>query len=344
VTRVLRLAAAALVVLVATACGTAPPPTEPPLPPLPQDGSASALPAGGSGAASTIRIVVVTHGQASDPFWAVVRRGMDDAARQADVSVTYEAPDSYDLARMRGLIEAAVASHPAGLVVSLPDPAGLAGAIERARAAGIPVVSINSGSDAFRSLGIRLHVGQAEYAAGFAVGKRLGRDGVRRALCVIHEAGNQALAERCRGIANALARSHGTTRELTVDLQNTSGADHAIAAALRARRFDALVTLGGATIAGPALAAIDADHLRGKILYATFGLGPDVLRALREGRLRFAVDQQPYLQGYLPIVLLAQYRRYGLMPADGTLIPTGPVFVTKANAAAVLDLVARGVR
>jgi simple sugar transport system substrate-binding protein len=104
------------------------------------------------------------------------------------------------------------------------------------------------------------------------------------------------------------------------------------------------VTLGGASIATLALAAISTDHVAGKIAYATFGIGPDVLRAIREGRILFAVDQQPYLQGYLPIVLLEQEHRYGVLPAKGTLIQTGPVFVTKANAGRVLALSTRGIR
>jgi simple sugar transport system substrate-binding protein len=117
-----------------------------------------------------------------------------------------------------------------------------------------------------------------------------------------------------------------------------------IARALRTGRSDGMVTLGGAAIAGSALAALRVGGHAGSAVDATFGIGPDVLRALRTGELTFAVDQQPYLQGYLPVVLLAQQRLYGILPAAGTLVPTGPVFVTKANAARVLELAERGVR
>jgi simple sugar transport system substrate-binding protein len=206
------------------------------------------------------------------------------------------------------------------------------------------VISINSGADSYRALGIPLHVGQLEYRAGFLAGSRLARAGVSRALCVIHEAGNQALAARCRGLARALARTGAHVDVLTVDLQDPDGVARAIAKALRGGGYDALVTLGGASIATLALTAISADHLAGKLTYATFGIGTDVLEAVREGRILFAVDQQPYLQGYLPIVLLEQEHRYGVLPATGTLIQTGPVFVTKANAARVLALSARGIR
>lgn len=336
------VAAAAVItlVLIASACGGVRSPEAPDVPPLPR--GSSAMPPKAPGARG--RIVVVTHGQASDPFWAVVRRGIDDAARQLDISVAYEAPDSYDVARMRALIDAAVATHPAGIVVSLPDPHGLAPAVHRALRAGIPVISINSGADSFRALGIPVHVGQLEFRAGFLVGSRLARAGVGRALCVIHEAGNQALAARCSGVAAALRRAGAHLGVLTVNLQDPVGVDRAIAEALHSGRYDALVTLGGASIARLALSAIRADHLAGKITYATFGLGPDVLRAVRAGRIVFAVDQQPYLQGYLPIVLLEEEHRYGVLPVKGTLIQTGPVFVTKENAGRILALTLRGFR
>jgi simple sugar transport system substrate-binding protein len=288
--------------------------------------------------------VVVTHGQASDPFWAVVHQGIDDAAHELGISVAYEAPDSYDVGRMSQLIDAAVATHPAGIVVSLPDPSGLAPAIRNAIRARIPVVSINSGSDSFRRLGVLLHVGQPEYAAGLGAGKRMAAEGVSHALCVIQEAGNNGLAERYRGFAHAMDESGGTSRVLTVNLQDQAGAKRAIAADLRSGHIDGLLTMG-AEIATPALEALKATGMQNRIVYATFAShSNDVLRAVLAGKIQFAVDQQPYLQGYLPVILLAEYTRYGVRPARGTLIPTGPVFVTRANAARVLALSARGIR
>ena len=334
-------ATAAALLLVLAGCGGGEPVERPAVPALPT-GTPSPTPLEGPSEAG--RIVVVTHGQASDPFWAVVRRGLEDARRQVDVAVSYQSPDSYDVEQMARLIDAAVATRPGGLVVSLPDPAGLAPAIGRALAAGIPVVSINSGSSAFRALGIPLHVGQVEYQAGLAVGERLAGNAITRALCVIHEAGNQALDERCRGVADALERRGATVRVLTVDLQDRRGADHLIATALGDGEYDAMVTLGGPSIAEPALRAIRERNLEGKLVYATFGIGPDALRAVRQGRMQFAVDQQAYLQGYLPIVMLAQHHRLGVLPPAGTLIRTGPVFVTKANAASVLRLVNQSLR
>lgn len=345
-------ALAALLLIAASGCGgsgTHPLPAQQGLPAIGADpadapvGAAAGVNVFGLSRHS-VRFVVVTHGQASDPFWAIVQRGAQAAARQLGVSVTYEAPDTYDIARMRQLIQAAVTTRPAGLVVSLPDPAALAPAIRAAERAGIPVISINSGSDAFRQLGILVHVGQAEYEAGVDFGRRMGAQGVRNSICVIHEVGNLALDERCRGFATALARVGGHSRVLTVNLQEPQAAEQTIAAALHDRRVDGLLTLGGASVAAPALAALRTDHRLGKLTYATFGIGPEVLTAIRAGQISFAADQQPYLQGYLPIVLLTQYHLYGVLPDRGKIVSTGPVFITKRNVGRVLELVNRGVR
>jgi len=343
---------AAVMTLVACGCGgkqVNPLPQQPGLPAINADPANA--PAGAAAGVNIfglprerIRFFVITHGQASDPFWAVVQNGAEAAAAQLGVSVTYEAPDTYDIARMRQLIQAAAATRPAGLVVSLPNPPALAPAIRAAQRAGIPVVSINSGSAAFAKLGTLLHVGENEYQAGYDAGRRMRAYHVHRTLCVIHEAGNLDLQQRCRGFAAALAAAGAYTGVLDVNLQNTSAAEQRIAQALRNGRFDALLTLGGAVIAGPALQALRVDQLLGRLTYATFGIGPQVLNAIRTGQMAFAADQQPFLQGYLPIVLLTQYRLYGILPDRGQLISTGPVFITKQNATRVLDLVNQGVR
>ena len=224
-----------------------------------------------------IRFFVITHGQASDPFWAVVQNGAEAAAAQLGVSVTYEAPDIHDIARMRQLIRAATATRPAGLVVSLPTPDALAPAIRAAERAGIPVISINSGSDAFAKLGTLLHVGEDEYEAGI----RRGSSGCAPTMCIARSASSTRpatcdLEQRCRGFAAALAAAGAQTSVLDVNLQHTSAAEQLIAAALRNGRFDGLLTLSGAVIATPALKALRSDHLLGRITYATFGIGPQV--------------------------------------------------------------------
>jgi simple sugar transport system substrate-binding protein len=292
---------------------------------------------------ATARIAIVTHGQASDPFWAIVKRGADDAARRTGAAVSYRAPDTYDIAQMRRYIEEAIGDRLDGLVVSLPDVDALASPIARAERAGVPVVSINSGSDQFRSLGILAHVGQPEWRAGFASGQRMARVGVRNAVCVNQEVGNAGLDARCRAFDAGLRAFGGRSRTLAVDLQEPARTQRLIAATLSSGEVDGILTLGTAG-AVPALAALRASGQAGRVPLATFDLSPDVLEAVRDDDMLFAVDQQPYLQGYLPIVLLAERASHDLFPPPGELIPTGPEFVTAANAARALELSRRGFR
>jgi simple sugar transport system substrate-binding protein len=291
----------------------------------------------GAPRSESTRIAVVTHGQASSPFWAIVRNGVDAAGRQMDVLVTYKAPDVYSLEHMVSLIDQAVASKPDGLVVSLPEP-GLAPAIRRAVRAGIPTVTINSGSDVSAKLGVLAHVGQPEDRAGFKAGRRLAALGVRRALCVNLEIPNQGLNARCAGLARAMRAAGGRSAIVRVDDQSPA-APKRIANAVDEAKADGVLALNG-TSGLATLKGLARRHLP----IGSFDLGPEILQAVRQGRLAFAVDQQAYLQGYLPVVLLAQRARYGLFPAQGDVIPTGPNFVTKANAAQAIELAERSIR
>jgi simple sugar transport system substrate-binding protein len=295
-------------------------------------------PAGPSGG---VRIAVVTHGQASSPFWAIVRNGVEAAARQMDVVVSYRAPDVYSLERMKGLIDQAVASRPDGLVVSIPEP-GLAPAIRRAVRAGIPVVSINSGSDVYRRLGVLAHVGQPEERAGFEAGRRLAAAGAHRVLCVNQQIGNQGLDARCRGLDRAMRVAGGRARVLGVDDQSPA-TPRKIADAVRSGQIDGVLALN--SISGiQAVKGVRQIDRSDAVKVATFDLGPDVLRAVQAHQLLFAVDQQAYLQGYLPIVLLTERARYGLFPAQGDVLPTGPNFVTARTAGKAIELSKRSIR
>jgi simple sugar transport system substrate-binding protein len=291
-----------------------------------------------------MRIVFVTHGQSSDPFWSVVANGARAAAADLGVRVEYQAPVRFDMVEMSHLIEAATASRPAGLVVSIPDARALAGPIRAAIAAGIPVISINSGDDAYRDLGILAHIGQTEYEAGAGAGERLAADGVRHALCINHEVGNIALDRRCAGFRDALLAAGGVVRVLAVDLADPEDTEQRVSGALAAdSAIDGILTLGP-NAADPTLAALERSGRSAAIAYATFDLTPHVLEAVRDGRMRFAIDQQQYLQGYLPVILLVKYLETGAMPGGGRVIATGPGFVTREDAAAVIDLSARGIR
>jgi simple sugar transport system substrate-binding protein len=298
---------------------------------------------GGGLRLAAARIAVVSHGQASDPFWTIVKKGLDDAARQTGVAVSYRAPDTYDLPRMRRLIDEAISARLDGLIVSLPDVQALAAPIRRAERAGIPVVSINSGSDRFRDLGILAHVGQPEYRAGFESGRRMAAAGVDDGLCVNQEQGNAGLDQRCRGFGAGMRRGGATASELAVDLQDTDQTQRRIAQAVQDRGADGVLTLGAAA-ALPALEAVRVTSSGRRVRLATFDLSPEVLEAVRDREIMFAVDQQPYLQGYLPVVLLAERSRHLLMPARGELIPTGPDFITRETADEVLTLTRSGFR
>ena len=296
----------------------------------------SAVPAGAPIPDGAVRIAVVTHGPASSKFWAIIRNGVDSAARRLDVLVDYKSPDVYSLERMSALIDQAVATKPDGLVVSIPEP-GLAAAIRRAVKAGIPVVSINSGSDLFKSLGVLAHVGQVEDRAGLAAGRRLADAGVRRALCINQQVGNTGLDARCRGLARAMEEAGGTAKVFAID-DEADATPRRIARAVSDFRADGVLTtnsLGG-------LAA--AEALGAGVKIGTFDLGPDVLKAVQAGRIGFAVDQQPYLQGYLPIEMLALRARYGIFPSEGDVVATGPHFVTRGDAAQALELSERSIR
>lgn len=289
------------------------------------------------------RIVVVTHGQASDPFWSVVKNGVDAAGRDMRVTVEYQAPSTFDMVAMSQLIDAAVASNPDGLVVSVPDADALGDSIRAAVAAGIPVVSINSGSDVAAELGVLAHVGQTEYEAGLGGGQRMVAAGATNALCVNQEVGNAALDLRCQGFEDAMSAAGGKVSVLAVDLNDPTGAQNAISAALTAdSTIDSVFTLGP-TGAAPALAALEEGGLMGSVKVATFDLSPEVLEAIVNGDMLFAIDQQQYTQGYLPIVYLTLFLE-NLNTPGALLIPTGPGFVTQETAATVIEYSARGTR
>jgi simple sugar transport system substrate-binding protein len=306
----------------------------------PDGGSSGASPA----SRTDTRLVIITHGQSSDAFWSVVANGVNDAARDLGVRVEYQAPTSFDMVRMSEMIEAASASHPNALIVSMPDPAALAGSIQGAIAEGIPVMGINAGVDAWQRLGLIGYLGQTEYEAGVAAGERLATEGATHVLCVNHEVGNASLDERCRGAADALKRGGGSLTVIAVDLADPDDTRQRLAGALTAdASFDGMLTLGPAG-AAPALAALREAGRLGTVAFGTFDLEPDVLRAIEAGEMLFAIDQQPYLQGYLSVVLMTKYLETGTIAGGGGIVRTGPSFVTRENASAVVRLTEQGIR
>jgi simple sugar transport system substrate-binding protein len=291
-----------------------------------------------------LRFVVVTHGSSADPFWSVVINGVNDAAADMGVRVEYQSPNTFDMVAMSQLLDAAIASRPDGIVVSIPDADALGGAIRAAVESGIPVVSMNSGEDVYAALGALVHVGQPEYEAGYGAGERFLGEGARRVLCVNHEVGNVALDLRCQGLADALTGGGATSPVVAVDLADPEDARQRVEGALTADpSIDAMLALG-AVAADPALAALRESGRMSSVALATFDLSPSVLDAVAAGDILFAVDQQQYLQGYLPIVFLTKYLETGTLPGGGKAIATGPGFVVQEGAERVRRLSERGLR
>jgi simple sugar transport system substrate-binding protein len=292
--------------------------------------------------ATEVRIAVVTHGQAASGFWAIVKNGVDAAARETDVTAVYRSPDAYSITRMRQLIDQAVAAQPDGLVVSIPSPA-LGGAIRRAVRAGIPVVSVNSGSDVYRRLGVLAHVGQEEDRAGAAAGRRMAASGVRHAVCLNHEPGNVGPDTRCRSFVAAMRAAGARAESLAIDVRDPSNGRRQVRAALADATIDGVLTLSsdGAAVALDEVRRAPAGR---KVQLGTFDLSPEILRAVKAGTIAWAIDQQAYLQGYLPVLLLAQRVRFGLFPDQGEVIATGPHFVTARTADQATRLSQQGIR
>ena len=285
------------------------------------------------------RIVFVTHGQAADHYWSVVKKGVDDAAATTGVKAEYFAPETFDVARMAELMDAAIASGPDGLVVSIPDPDALSSNVEQAVAAGIPVIVIDSGGvELTRKLGGLLYMGQSEYEAGVMAGERTAKLGITKAACLNHEVGNVSLDDRCAGFAKGL----GQEVPVVAGVMDPIEMKNRVLAHLAAHPDTEFLLACGVGAAEPALAALDEAGLTGTVKLGTFDLSPAILEAVDAGKMEWGIDAQQYLMGYMPVVMLDLMKRYKLQPlAD---YPTGPGFVTKADAASVVSLSQQGIR
>lgn len=284
-------------------------------------------------------IIVVTHGQVSDSFWLVVKNGVEAAAKETNSDVDYRAPEKFDMVALSQLIDAAVASKPDGLIVSIPDADALGKSIQAAVAAKIPVISINSGSDVSKKLGCLLHVGQEEELAGKGAGMRMKAQGVKKAVVINQEVGNVALDLRAKGFSEGL----GTNAEVLAVKMDFTEARNAVAGYLQKNPDVEGILALGPTGSEPALQALQDAGKVGKVKFGTFDLSATVLQAIDKKQMDFAIDQQQYLQGYLSVVIMANYIKYGLLPANENVL-TGPGFVTAETAKQVIDLSKKGIR
>jgi len=270
------------------------------------------------------RYVMITHTQGTDSFWPVVEKGGRDAVAAIGADFEYNFDPSGDMSGMAKLIEAAAASNPDGIIVSLPDPDALGGAIKAASDAGIPVITMNSGLESSASVGAIMHVGQPERLAGEKAGARAKAEGVTNGLCLNQEAFNTALVDRCEGYFAGLGGDLNMI-DVSNDVQQI---ETRTAAALSADPSIDGVLAAGPHVCEAALKAIKdvgADtHL------ACFDLSPGVMDMIANGDASFTIDQQQRLQGYMPVIVLHLYNtNAGMLP--GANIPSGPGFVDSSN-------------
>lgn len=284
-----------------------------------------------------LKYAVITHGAPGDAFWDRVKSGAERAGKDYSVEVEYASDP--DPAKQSQLIDGAVADKVDGIVVSMANPDGLESSVKAAVAAGVPVVTINSGIEKFKEFGAITHVGQSEEIAGTAAGEKLKESGLQNVICVIQEAGNVGLESRCKAAASALGAKMAN---LQVDGTDDNAVQSTITSKLQAEKsIDGVLTLGG-QYGVDAVAAVDEAGSKAKV--ATFDLSEDVLAAIKDDKVLFAVDQQPYVQGYEGVSVLYLKGINGNDLGGGQPIYSGPAFITKDNVDAVTKFAANGTR
>ncbi|KQN74947.1 MULTISPECIES: sugar ABC transporter substrate-binding protein [unclassified Devosia] len=278
------------------------------------------------------RFVLVSHAPDSDSWWNTIKNAIALAGEQMGVTVEYRNPPTGDLADMARIIEQAAASNPDGIISTIADFDVLSGPLSDAVARGIPVITINSGTEEqSKEIGALLHVGQPEYDAGFGAGEKAKAAGVTSFVCVNHYITNPASVERCQGFADALGVELGN--QMIDAGQDPAEIQSKVAAYLQTNPdTNGILTLGP-TSAHPTIAALNDNGKAGTIFFGTFDLSSEIAAGIKDGTINFAIDQQPFLQGYLPVVILTNLARYGVVP--GNSINSGPGFITKDNIALV---------
>jgi simple sugar transport system substrate-binding protein len=280
---------------------------------------------------------MVTHSGDGDTFWDIVQSGAKQAAVKDNIKFLYSHND--EAQQQAQLVQAAIDQKVDGLIVTLAKPDALKGVVAKATRAGIPVITVNSGSAESKAFGALTHIGQDESIAGEAVGDELNARGRKKALCILHEQGNVGHEQRCAGVKKAF---DGQLQNLYVEGTNMPDVQASIEAKLQAdRSIDAVVTLG----APFADAAVKAKRTAGsKAEIDTFDLNAKVATALQDKTLGFAVDQQPYLQGYEAVDLLWLYRYNRNVLGGGRPVLTGPQIITSKDAAELAEYTKRGTR
>ncbi|MFI5273431.1 MAG: substrate-binding domain-containing protein [Ktedonobacterales bacterium] len=277
----------------------------------------------------------------TDPTWARIKAGAVQAAKNTGVQVSYQALDLLSTPAMSQAITTAIGSHPDGLILPLTNCAEATADLQAAFLVNTTVFAINTGSACAATLGLPAYIGQVDYQAGLAAGRELITGGAKNVLCIVPDATNQLDNDRCHGVSDALTKVHDHVQVVTVSPGDVSAGTQKMVALLNGDpTIDGLITAdtNAATMAIPAvqqLVRVSSFYL------ASFDLSTPVLQAIARGTMRFAVDQQPYLQGYLAVTLLALYKK-SLDTIVNPVISTGPTFVTSANVTQIEQLVAAG--
>ena len=287
--------------------------------------------------ASDIRIDVITHGAPGDSFWDVVKAGAEQAGSDVGVDLRYASDP--DAGAQSTLIDNAVADDTDGLVVSMANPDGLQASIEAAVEAGVPVITINSGIDDWEAFGAITHVGQSETIAGEAAGEQLNQAGLTNVICIIQEAGNIGLEERCQAASDTF---EGDMETLQTDNTDLAASQATIESKLSDTSIDGLLSLGG-DMSGAAVRAVEASG-RDDVTVGTFDVNADVAQNVLDGTLLFAIDQQPYVQGYVGVTGIYLKVLNGNDLGGGQPVYSGPAIITQENAEAVLQFAENGTR
>ncbi|WP_406174934.1 sugar ABC transporter substrate-binding protein [Streptomyces sp. NBC_00996] len=280
---------------------------------------------------------MITHSGDGDTFWDIVQSGAKQAAVKDNINFLYS--HNAEAQQQAQLVDAAVDKQVDGIIVTLAKPDAMKAAVARARKAGIPVITVNSGAEESKAFGALTHIGQDETIAGEAVGDELNKRGRKKTLCVLHEQGNVGHEQRCAGVKKTF---HGTVQNLYVQGTSMPDVQSSIGAKLQAdKSIDSVVTLG-APFADTAVKAKQDAGSKAEI--DTFDLNEKVAAELKNGTLGFAVDQQPYLQGYEAVDLLWLYKYNDDGLGGGKPVLTGPQIITKDQAGALAGYAKRGTR
>jgi len=287
---------------------------------------------------------VVSHGGPADPFWGVVMKGMKDAAEKYGVEAVYLGPEKFSIKEFIDLLESAIARKPDGLVVTITNPVALDEPLRKAIKMGIPVVAINvpDSRPADEAIPYLCYVGMDEYLAGVYAARRMLQEFTpKRAVIAIHEPGHAGLEARAKGIMDTLKPKGIPVEKLDITTDPTKALTLMKSYLIKHPDTDAIFTLGPLG-AHPAIQLVEEEGLVGKVKIGAIDLTTKITDAIKKGEVVFTVDQQQYLQGYLPIVFLYLYNEYGLIPHEKVL--TGPAIVDKSNVDIVEKTVKMGYR